>query len=156
MAPPPDGDKVNNRSTAVKVIGPDSASFTMWLAGDAEHREIDWFEVAGYSENPGMSVNVLKANHHGSCNGVTLRYLGLIKPDGLVASLGARNAYGHMHEQAKNIYRRAGVPWYRTDQNGTITFRSPGIVGGGYTVTPEREGLNLNGPTDRFSRQTRC
>ena len=71
MAPFPDGDRANNRSTAVKVIGPDSASFTMWLAGDAEHEEIDWFEAVGYGSNPGMSVDVLKADHHGSCNGVT-------------------------------------------------------------------------------------
>src|SRR6202163_2526990 len=40
MAPLPSGDGPNNRSTAVKLIGPDSASFTMWLAGDAEHEEI--------------------------------------------------------------------------------------------------------------------
>ena len=71
LAPFPDGDKANNRSTAVKLIGPDSASFTMWLAGDAEHEEIAWFEKTGYARNPGMRVNVLKADHHGSCNGVT-------------------------------------------------------------------------------------
>jgi len=69
IAPMPNGDKPNNRSTAVKLIGPDSASFTMWLAGDAEREEIAWFEGAGYNQNPGMRVNVLKADHHGSCNG---------------------------------------------------------------------------------------
>lgn len=156
MAPLPNGDKANNRSTAVKVVGPDSASFTMWLAGDAEHREIRWFEAVGYGRNPGMRVNVLKANHHGSCNGVTPRYLALVRPEWLVASLGARNGFGHMHQQAKNIYRRTGVPWYRTDQNGTITIRSPGTVGGGYTITPERRGADLDGPGDRFSAQAGC
>jgi len=38
----------------------------MWLAGDAEHEEIKCFETVGYSRNPGMAVNVLKADHHGS------------------------------------------------------------------------------------------
>jgi competence protein ComEC len=156
MAPPPNGDKPNNRSTAVKVIGPDSASFTMWLAGDAEHKEINWFEAVGYARNPGMRVNVLKANHHGSCNGVTRRYLALIGPQWLVASLGVRNSYGHMHEQAKNIYRRAGVPWYRTDQNGTITIRSPGTIGGGFTITPAQSRMDLDGPSDRAARQSGC
>src|ERR1700716_3658623 len=66
MAPMPSGSKANNRSTAVKLIGPDSASFTMWLAGDAEREEIDWFESAGYDRNPGMSVGVLQDDHHGS------------------------------------------------------------------------------------------
>src|SRR6478672_10388134 len=97
MAPMPNGDKPNNRSAAVKLIGPDSASFTMWFAGDAEHEEIDWFERAGYDRDPGMRVSVLKADHHGSCNGVTPRYLSYITPQWLVASLGARNDYGHMH-----------------------------------------------------------
>jgi competence protein ComEC len=156
MAPMPNGDGLNNRSTAVKLIGPDSASFSMWLAGDAEHEEIAWFEGAGYDTDPGMRVNVLKADHHGSCNGVTARYLALTKPEWAVVSVGARNDYGHMHAQAKAIYRRAGVPWYRTDQNSTITIRSPGIPSGGFTITPELTGTDLNGPGDRTSSQDKC
>lgn len=156
LAPLPNGDKPNNRSAAVKVIGPDSASFTMWLAGDAEHRAIDWFEAAGYGVNPGMRVSVLKANHHGSCNGSTLRYLELVRPQWVLASLGTRNGYGHMHEQTKHIYKVAGLPWYRTDLNGTITIRSPGTAGGGFTITPEWSGMDLDGPSDRVSRQSGC
>jgi competence protein ComEC len=156
MAAMPGGDGPNNRSTPVKVVGPDSASFSMWLAGDAEHEEIGWFESAGYDRNPGMHVNILKADHHGSCNGVTPRYLALTKPQWAVASVGSRNDYGHMHSQAKNIYRTAGVPWYRTDQNGTITIRSPGSQGGGFTISPERLGTDLDGPSDRSSSQEKC
>jgi competence protein ComEC len=156
MAPMPNGDKPNNRSTAVKLIGPDSASFTMWLAGDAEREEIAWFEGAGYDLHPGMRVNVLKADHHGSCNGVASRYLSLIRPQWVVASLGTRNDYGHMHTQAKKIYRQAGIPWYRTDENGTITIRSPGTAGGGFTINAERQGTDLDGPSDRVSRQLDC
>src|SRR3954464_2386303 len=66
MAPMPDGEGPNNRSAPVKLVGPDSASFSMWLAGDAEHEEILWFEKAGYDRSPGMRVDVLKADHHGS------------------------------------------------------------------------------------------
>jgi competence protein ComEC len=156
LAPFPNGDKANNRSAAVKVIGPDSASFTMWLAGDAEHEEIEWFETAGYGWNPGMGVNVLKADHHGSCNGVTPRYLALVRPQWVVVSVGSRNGFGHIHRQAKDVYLRAGVPWYRTDKNGTVTIRSPGTVGGAFTITPERDGTDLNGPSDRSSSQSGC
>jgi competence protein ComEC len=158
MAAQPDGEGANNRSAPVKLIGPDSASFTMWLAGDAEREEISWFERAGYDTNPGMRVNVLKADHHGSCNGVTPHYLALVHPQWAIVSLGVRNEYGHMHTQAKRIYKKAGVPWYRTDQNGTITIRSPGTPNGGYTITPERLTTNtgLNGPSDRISHQLGC
>jgi competence protein ComEC len=128
----------------------------MWLAGDAEHEEISWFEAIGYEQNPGMRVDVLKADHHGSCNGVTPHYIALIKPQWVVVSLGTLNDYGHMHAQAKRTYSSAGVPWYRTDQNGTITIRSPGTARGGFTITPERNRTNLNGPSDRVSRQSDC
>src|SRR5256885_281993 len=156
LAPKPEGGGPNNRSAAVNLIGPDSASFTMWLAGDAEREEISWFEQAGYASNPGMRVNVLKADHHGSCNGVTQHYLSLIQPEWVVVSVGAGNEYGHMHAQAKDIYRAAGIPWYRTDQNGTITIRSPGTENGGYTIVSVRSGTDLTGPSDRVSHQLDC
>jgi competence protein ComEC len=103
-----------------------------------------------------MRADVLKADHHGSCDGVTDLYLDVVHPSLVVASLGAANDYGHMHEQAKALYRRAGVPWYRTDQNGTITLRSSGTPGGKYTVSVERPGTDLNGPSDRRANQRNC
>jgi competence protein ComEC len=156
LAPPPTAETPNDRSVALKLIGPDSASFSMWMAGDAEHREIAWFDSAGYSQNPGMRVDVVKADHHGSCNGVTPEYLALTHPRWVVVSVGAVNDYGHMHTQAKNIYRKAGVPWLRTDENGTLTIRSTGIPGRGFTVTPDHTGTNLNGTSDKGSRQDAC
>jgi hypothetical protein len=61
-----------------------------------------------------------------------------------------------MHTQAKKIYSEAHVLWYRTDQNGTITLRSPGAVGGGFTIVPQRVGTSLSGPSDRRSNQIGC
>ena len=84
------------------------------------------------------------------------RYLDLVHPSLVIASLGAVNDYGHMHAQAKATYARHGIPWYRTDQNGSIIIRSPGTRHGGYTITPEHTETNLNGPTDRRSRQLGC
>lgn len=157
MRPDPRGQGANNRSAAIKLVGPDSASFTMWMAGDAEGEALRWmYGVARYPSNPGMHVDVLKADHHGSCNGVTARYLALTSPSLAVVSLGAVNDYGHMHQQAKAAYRRAGVPWYRTDRNGTITLRSPGTAGGKYSVSVERGGQNLAGQSDRRANQRNC
>ena len=157
MRPLPNGRLENDRSVALKLVGPDSASFTMWLAGDAQHDAIDWFgDRAGYARNPGMHTDVLKADHHGSCDGVDDRYLDLVHPSLVIASLGALNDYGHMHAQAKAAYARHGIPWYRTDQNGTVTLRSPGTPGGGFTVTVERGTKNASGPSDRRSYQSDC
>ena len=157
MRPFPGSSDPNDRSAMVKLVGPDSASFTMWLAGDAQQTAIDWmFGAAHYDRNPGMRVDVLKADHHGSCNGVTNAYLDATRSRQLVVSVGAVNSYGHMHMQAKAVYRAHHVDWYRTDQNGTIVIRTPGTPGGGYTITPQRAGTDLSGPSDRRSTQAQC
>ena len=154
---PPRAGAANNRSAPLKIVGPDSASFTMWIAGDAEHDALRWFDDgAGYDSRPGMRVNVLKADHHGSCNGVSLRYLRLTNPDWVIVSLGGVNEYGHMHTQAKDAYRSLGKPWYRTDENGTVTIRSPGLRGGGYHVDITRGNRSADGRSDRRSRQEGC
>jgi len=157
MRPFPGSPDPNDRSAPVKLVGPDSASFTMWFAGDAQQTATDWFlGPAGYRRDPGMRADVLKADHHGSCNGVTNAYLDAIHPRQLVVSVGAVNSYGHMHTQAKAVYRAHQVDWYRTDQNGTIVIRSPGSPGAGYSITPQRPGTDLPGPSDRRSTQPAC
>jgi competence protein ComEC len=157
MRPMPNATSPNDRSAAVKLVGPDSASFSMWLAGDAEQAEIDWFlRDARYDVNPGMRVDVLKADHHGSCNGVTNAYLDALGPSLATASVASANAYHHMHAQAKARYRAHHVEWYRTDQNGTIEIRSPGKPGGGFTVAVKRGARDLSGASDRRSTQAEC
>ena len=156
MRPDPSAADPNDRSTPVKLVGPDSASFSMWFAGDAEHEAIGWFESARYDITPGMRVDVLKADHHGSCNGVSSWYLRATRPAWLAVSVGADNSYGHMHEQAKRIYATAQVPWYRTDRNGTIVFRSPGTAGAGYTVWVAKGGASMSGESDHPSTQADC
>jgi competence protein ComEC len=155
--PDPEGTTAgpNDRSALVKLVAPDSA-LSMWLAGDAERAEIADAERAGYASDPGMRVDVLKADHHGSCNGVSARYLALTRPAWALVSVGAWNDYGHMHRQAKDLFRAAGVPWLRTDRNGTITVRTSGIAGGGFTVTPSRGIEDMDGVADRRSRQPQC
>lgn len=157
MRPDPHATDPNNRSAPVKLVGPDSASFSMWFAGDAEHEAQEWFDTgADYDRFPGMKVEVLKANHHGSCNGVSSRFLELVNPTWVTFSLSATNTYGHVHDQTKDLFTRYGKPWYRTDRNGTVTFRSPGTAGGGYTVAVERGSASESGTPDRASSQEAC
>lgn len=157
MRPMPNATNPNDRSTPIKLVGPDSASFTMWLAGDAEQDEINWFlGPAHYDLNPGMRVDVLKADHHGSCNGITEAYLNATRPTFATASVGSNNAYHHMHAQAKARYRAHHIDWYRTDQNGTIEIRSPGTPGGKLTVAVRRGGRDLSGVSDKRSTQAEC
>jgi competence protein ComEC len=157
LRPFADSKNPNNRSAPVKLVGPDSASFTMWLAGDAEQEAIHWFlGDAGYAKNPGMRVTVLKADHHGSCNGVTNAYLNALAPQFATASVGNANSYHHMHQQAEAIYKAHGIPWYRTDQNGTISIRVSGEPGGKPTVQILRGSTDMPGSSDARSTQSEC
>ncbi len=156
MRPDPAGRDPNNRSPLLKLVGPDSASFTMLMAGDAEHDAIAAFVRAGYATSPGLRVDVLKADHHGSCNGVTDAFLDLVKPALLVVSVAAQNDYGHMHTQAKAMYRTHHVRWYRTDRNGTITIESDGTRGSIATVSKPRGRVNMSGASDRTSTLADC
>lgn len=156
MRPMPTGD-ANERSFAAKLVGPDSASFTMWFSGDAEHHALDWFEdTANYDVHPGMNVNVLKGNHHGSCNGVTERFLQATSPDWVTFGVSATNGYGHVHEQTKSLLSSLSIPWYRTDRNGRVTFWTPGTPGGGYTVSVERGTASEDGDGDGVGSQNTC
>ena len=151
LRPDPRGEGPNNRSAAVKLVAPDSAAFTMWLAGDAEQQEISWFDATDYDRSPGMRATVMKGDHHGSCDGISPRYLDLVRPEIVVLSLAAQNDYGYMHAQTLDLLQAKRIPWYRTDQNGTITITVP-RHGAKYSVSVERGGPGMRGPSDRPAR----
>ena len=148
LRPDPAGDGPNNRSTAVKLVAADSTRFSMWLAGDAEQQEIAWFDSVGYDIVPGMRATVMKADHHGSCDGISSRYLELVQPSLVVMSLDSTNDYGYVHTQTLDLLQRHGIPWYRTDLNGTITITLP-TGRGPYRVTVERGISSEGGRSDR-------
>ena len=150
LRPDPQGQGPNNRSAVVKLVAPDSAAFTMWLAGDAEQQEISWFDATDYDKSPGMRATVLKGDHHGSCDGISPRYLDLVRPEVVVLSLQAANDYGYVHSQTLDLLRAQRTPWYRTDQNGTITITVPPHAK--YSVSVERGGPSMRGPSDRPAR----
>lgn len=157
MKPYPDTSNLDNGSIPVKLVGPDSASFTMWMAGDARHSAIEWFERdARYHVSPGMRVNVLKGQEHGDCRALPGRLLELTSPEWVTFSLAEDNSAGRVHVQAKDRLIGSGTSWYRTDRNGTITITSPGTPGGGYTIVPEARSENQDGSADDTSTSPRC
>ena len=150
LRPHPAGEGPNNRSVAVRVLAADSTRFTMWLAGDAEHQAIAWFDATDYDRMPGMRATVLKGDHHGSCDGISPRYLDLVRPQIVALSLAATNDYGYVHAQTLDLLSSRRIPWYRTDQNGTITITVPPRAA--FRVTVERGRPSMRGPSDRPAR----
>ena len=82
--PPEDKAEENNNSIGIRV---QHGSFSILLTGDSEARERAYWEA----NCPELirDCDVLKLAHHGSRNGTDARWLGLVRPELAVASLGA-------------------------------------------------------------------
>ncbi|QQG50320.1 MAG: MBL fold metallo-hydrolase [Candidatus Berkelbacteria bacterium] len=68
------------------------------------------------------STTILKVGHQGSHTSSSEAFLKLIQPKVGVISVGAKNQYGHPHQDVLDRYLSLGIPLLRTDQDGTIRF----------------------------------
>jgi competence protein ComEC len=67
-------------------------------------------------------IDILVAGHHGSKNSTSQALLNVALPEIAVISVGA-NSYGHPAQETLSRLSSMGIQVYRTDQNGTITFK---------------------------------
>lgn len=127
IIPAPDdvgGDDQNNRSVTVVV---ERGDFRALLSGDSEEALLNAHLEAGRVAD----VDVLKAAHHGSRNGVVAEWLAAARPEWVIISVGQGNNYGHPHPEALHAYCKAAHV-LRTDRLGDVTITvSPT---GSYTV----------------------
>lgn len=64
--------------------------------------------------------SVLVIAHHGSSNASSDPFLQAVDPSLAVISVGEGNDYGHPHQEVLDKLERMGIPYYRTDENGTV------------------------------------
>ena len=120
---PTDEKEENNNSIGLRV---DYGATSALLTGDSQGSERRWW----MKNCPGLiaEVQVLKLAHHGSRNGTDPSWLELARPSIAVASLGKDNSFGHPHPETLDRLRSAGIPLLRTDELGSISFRTDGRV----------------------------
>jgi competence protein ComEC len=68
-------------------------------------------------------VDVLIAGHHGSRHSTSEELLREVTPETVIISVGEGNPYGHPAPELLQRLQDFGCIVYRTDQNGTITYR---------------------------------
>jgi beta-lactamase superfamily II metal-dependent hydrolase len=73
-----------------------------------------------------LHADVLKMGHHGSSDSCTLPFFSAVSPVLAVISCGKDNDYGHPHRETIEMLEDAGVRYYRTDLNGTVTVYGDG------------------------------
>ena len=128
VLPPPARGSLNDRSVGLII---EYGKFRALLTGDAEYAGLQHFLETGVPR-----VTVLKAAHHGARNGVTPAWIAATRPEVVVVSVGARNAFGHPDPMALRYYAALGATVYRTDISGSI--RILGRPDGRFELETER------------------
>ena len=67
------------------------------------------------------NIDVLKVGHHGSKTSSSEAFINEMKPRYSIISVGKNNRYGHPNKEVLNILDNSKI--YRTDQDGSITFK---------------------------------
>jgi competence protein ComEC len=116
----PDPSRGKNDNSVVIQLTHGEVSFL--LPGDLEAGG----EAALLREGQPISATVLKAGHHGSQTSSTEAFLDAVKPQVVIYSVGADNAFGLPHPDVVERYTARGVVGYRTDRDGAIQMTSDG------------------------------
>jgi competence protein ComEC len=124
-----DGDDQNNRSLTVVL---QQGDFRALFPGDAETALLN--ALLATADLP--RVQLLKASHHGSRNGVTPAWLARLQPAVVAISLAKGNSYGHPHASALRYYCTGQRQVLRTDLHGDIVVEVSAT--GTYEVSTDR------------------
>lgn len=113
------GDSLNLYSAVVRIEYNNDSFIFM---GDAEiPNEVDILKSYDF-----LQTDILKLGHHGSSTSTSRDFLDRISPYGAVVSAGYKNQYSHPHKEVLDLLQEYEIPVYRTDEQGTIIFRSNG------------------------------
>ncbi len=90
-----------------------------WIfAGDASEAT----EARILKDNPDLTCDILKVGHHGSNTSTSEAWLDALRPSEAIISCGAKNKYGHPHEDVLSRLEERGIAARRTDLEGTIRY----------------------------------
>ncbi len=118
--------ETNDASIVAKLIYGDESFL---LTGDSTKKA----EYLLLALNPDeLKSNVLKAGHHGSHTSSSLPYVEAVSPEYAVISAGAKNTYGHPHQDVLDIFNKLNIKIVSTESVrnlkglGTIEFETDG------------------------------
>jgi competence protein ComEC len=110
-------DNLNDNSVVLRLV---LREVSFLLTGDIEGPG----EMALLASGGELRSTVLKVPHHGSDGSSLPPLLAAAAPAIAVISVGAENNHGH--PSPSTLLRLAGIPTLRTDENGSVRFRTDG------------------------------
>lgn len=106
---------VNNNSIVLLYTNGDDK---ILLTGDADTSILNKINVG--------NVDLLKVGHHGSSTSTDLSFINKVNPEYAVILCGENNRYGHPHSNVMDLLEDRKIKVHRTDECGTIVFKSSG------------------------------
>jgi competence protein ComEC len=85
-----------------------------------------------------LESQVLKVAHHGSPHGTGSAFLGQVRPEVAIISVGAGNSFNHPAENTIIRLENAGALLFRTDTDGSIVVRTDGMT---FSVETGKKGM---------------
>ena len=127
----PTANELNDSSIIIKVT---YGTTSFLLMGDASTK------VEKELLNKDIKSDVLKVGHHGSKYSTSVEFLDKVNPQFAIISVGEKNNYNHPHKAILSRFKNRNIKLYRTDEMGTITAKSNGII-----ITFDTTKTNTNG-----------
>jgi competence protein ComEC len=118
--PNPKGE-TNDASIVARL---DYGETSALLTGDAPTAPVENYLLA--HESAALPATLLKIAHHGSRYSSSLQFLKTVNPQSAAISVGAKNRYGHPAPQVLSNLAELKIPLRRTDERGTVVFKSDG------------------------------
>ena len=116
-------NNLNDYSIVIRLVyGNTSVMFT----GDAE--KLSESEILSLYPASQLKSDILKVGHHGSSTSSSIEFLRAVSPSVAIISVGEGNSYEHPHDVTLETLYGLDIPYYRTDNDGTIVFYSDGNV----------------------------
>lgn len=115
----PLSSSLNNTSIVLKVI---FGQVSFLLTGDAEEAAERELLERGHN----LRSTVLKVAHHGSETSSTPDFIGAVRPQVAVITVGENNSYGHPDAAVLELLQEYGAAIYRTDRHGTVVVITNG------------------------------
>jgi competence protein ComEC len=109
--------------------------FDLFLSADAEPPALLGLDLP--------DVDAMKLPHHGSSDPGLPELLRRLRPEAASIPVGLHNDYGHPAPSTLTALRRARIPTWRNDLNGTVRMT---VEDGHVQVRPDRGGPIPAGP----------
>ena len=129
--------KIEGENYTVNVLYPDGVykdtnATSAVLQANLNGKKFLFTGDAGISEEMKMiskyaatlKTDVLKVGHHGSSTSTSDAFLSYVEPDFAVISVGAKNPYGHPHEEVINRLNTFNIATFTTAELGSIVFET--------------------------------